>query len=346
MIHNILKMYYKNFFSAYVIFLLFLLVFHGHIVGFLKLTNNTHLWFMAAFFALNLILIPLMSLLEGLNRFGHRYFATFLGDLSLITSTCVFLYFHFSIEKAFLAKLSPMVVGIIAMVFFYRRDKVINGSDDVSKPLNEQGKLESKNLLSFLQIGLGPICMTIILNIDMMIARVTLSSTDSGTYATISILGKALFFFATVNLPLFYVKCNEAFFKKANILIIILKGFGYTTILSISGLVGLWIIIDLFILLLNPIYVNDTGLVLYYALSMIPYAFVQMMITLFMSFNTYKAFFVLLIMTMIQVIILFLSPHDILTIVNIRLYSGLVFCVVLVYFIVKIIFHQKSESKV
>lgn len=296
---------------------------------------------------INFANVPIVSFLESYNLFFKRSVAIFAADTLNIAVAGLFIYLlNFNVHLALGAKSISVAGGFLLGVFFAGQTIAHYRKKDTG--VNRSEKVKSVHISHFFQIGLGAICLNILLNFDMALIRINFAPELSGNYATISVFGKTLYFIAATTIPLFYVKSSEAYQNNDPVKPLLLKGFAVTTVLATAGYLGLSLFIKPFISLLKPGYLASTPDILAYALAMIPYVYTQMLIVFFMAFNCYKIFWLLALLTLGQILLVSFEHQNIQNVIQIRLISGLCILLVLGLYLLYLkntaYFNKKSDS--
>ena len=320
-----------------------LFFFKGYLYNSLKFNNSTIILYMFFSISLTSLQISFSSLLESNNKFFQKYFSQFLYDVFMLLLLFTFIKVNFNIENALLIRVISATLLLSSVFLFSKKllkniNKVENFKDNI---------LESKRMIQFLKVGVGAVCLTLILNIDIFLGRTVLSAKESGVYATVSIFGRAIIFFATVNLPLFFIKSSEAYYKGVKRGETLLRGVGYTTALLFTGYVGLRIIIRPFVSLLNPEYFSSIDLIITYSESMFPYVYIYLFITHFIAYGDHKPLVTTLIAVIAQGFLLFFYSKTVIGFIEVRLFTGIAICLFLTIYIFYSVYdsHKKGTFK-
>ncbi len=345
---NAVKPVLINYYRTIGILLLSILIVYyflqDYILAGLKLRTHLPMLYSYIIITLGLSIIPLNALLDGLNFFIKKSIGAFSNNLAQLIFTGIFVFIGFSFDFALIAKILAITFSLVVLLLFNL--KVLNQVKQFppSEPTRNDrpdSQLNTNNWGSFFKVGLGTISFVILINIDMVLARINLTPYVSGQYATVAVFGKALFFFATFNMQLFYVKCNECYHQQISVLPLLRRGFLYATALVIIGFTGLYIFIEPFLSLLNPSYSNVLPLVLQYAISILPYVYIQFLVVLLVAYNRYKIFILLLGLVIGQILTLLLYGQSISDFIGIRLYSGILILLILLIYSILDFLHQK-----
>ncbi|MBL8994686.1 MAG: hypothetical protein JNM63_15175 [Spirochaetia bacterium] len=280
------------------------------------------------------------AFLDSFHEFFLRSWLGFAGVLMKLGMLFAFILIGFNMERALLAHL--LGTGFtLALLFLGARH--INAS--LKDQLKEQSKkksdprtsgkpvVDSRDFRLFFKIGSASIFTTFALNMDMSIARLVLDPNGSGDYATASTFGKAVFFLSVVIQPLLFVSVNDAYNRRLPFAPVLAKGLGFMGLMGIGGTVGLWLFIKPFASLLNPTYIKTIPSILFFALSILPYIFINFFATFFVSVNRYRIFVLSLGLLGLQAFLLYFWGREIHAFIAIRLATGgLILAVMVLYF--------------
>ena len=119
----------------------------------------------------------------------------------------------------------------------------------------------------------------------------------------------------------------------------------YATALVIIGFTGLYIFIEPFLSLLKPSYTSVLPLVLQYAISILPYVYIQFLVVLLVAYNRYKIFIWLLGLVLLQILTLLFYGNGIGDFIGIRLYSGIIILLMLMIYSIYALYTKKLAVK-
>lgn len=283
------------------------------------------------------------AFLDSFHEFFLRSWLGFTGVLAKLGMLFVFILLGFNMERALLAHL--LGTGFtLALLFFGAR--FISGSLKKKSENAASAKpvIDSKDFRLFFKIGSASIFTTFALNMDMSIARLVLDPNGSGDYATASTFGKAVFFLSVVTQPLIFVSVNDAYNRRLPFAPVIAKGLGFMALMGLGGTLGLWIFVKPFVSLLNPTYAKTIPSILFFAVSILPYIFINFFATFFVSVNRYRIFAVSLGLLGIQALLLYFWGREIHSFITIRLATGLLILIfmILYFFLKKKNFHPEK----
>ncbi len=297
-----------------------------------------HLWLFLAMVVITYLSILPGSFLDSYQHFVGHAMAGFLGTLAKILLLFSFILWSFGITQALLTQVLGSLIMFLILVglALYNYLKLVRDTKD---PV---GKIEfSKNPIYFIKIGMASIFLILASNADVMLARLAMPASLSGMYATASTFGKTVFYLSVVAMPLFYVSVSDHFNRQVSFQKLFFKGLFSVSAIALAGMLGLVIFIKPFAQFLNPAYSLMIPEILFFALSVFPYIFIQFFSTFFISINSYKIFVVALLLLVLQSTLLVLLGHEVHSFILLRLISG---AFILLVFVAYYFFEQARRK--
>lgn len=264
--------------------------------GLFKLSSLGQVPLFAAMLLLSFAIILPGAFLDGNQRYHLSAFANIVGAVVRLSFLALFLLTAMSITKALashlLSMLSVFLFLTIASLLVSRR---LPGRD-----LSPGLPPSSQELPYFFRIGLSSIFLTLILNQDMILARLMLDPASSGKWATLSVLGKAVYFVSTAALSILFVSVGERFHKRLPYGRAFRKSLAGVGGMALMGTMGLAIFIQPFLGLLNPAYRSLVPEVLLFAAGTLPFIFIKFFTVFYVSVNRFRVFVPLLALAVLQ----------------------------------------------
>lgn len=297
------------------------LLLKGSFPSLIKANSPIGLLYLFIITALGYLSIIPGAFLDSFHEFFLRSWLGFAGVVMKLGMLFVFIYLGFNMERALLAHLLGTALTL-ALLFLGAR--YVRTSLEKKSSIKTAGKpvVDSKDFRFFFKIGSAAIFTTFALNMDMSIARLVLNPDGSGDYATASTFGKAVFFLSVVIQPLIFVSVNDAYNRGLSFGPVLAKGLGFMGLMGIGGTLGLWLFIKPFASLLNPTYLKTIPSILFFAVSIFPYIFINFFATFFVSVNRYRIFAVCLGLLGLQALLLYIWGREVHTFIAIRLATG------------------------
>jgi len=303
------------------VFLAGSLLFQRRILGIYQTEDFHSYWLTLGVIVFTYLQVPFFSFLESFYNFLERSVAIFANMFIKLVLTAIFIFAGLRLYKAMIATVAGAVLGFLFFALFaYLKYKKLDTTKE-EQPDKEQSLSVTPSY--FFKIGFGTFFLTILMNIDMQVARANLIPELSGDFATASVLGKTVFWIGNITIPLFYVAINNAFNKQTSYMKPFLKGMGIVSLLTFGSLLGFFIIIRPFVNLFNPEYLNATDAMKWYAVSVVPYVFINYIGTFFISVNRYRVFIVGTVFALIYTAILYFFGSCVMSLIRIRLYAGI-----------------------
>ncbi|MGD0817158.1 MAG: hypothetical protein ABR986_02015 [Methanomassiliicoccales archaeon] len=144
---------------------------------------------------------------QGLQRFSNNAAYGITGPVAKLGLSILLVTLGFGIAGAIGGVVISLVLAMIVALFFVRD---YFGKERVPIPADEMVKMRG----SLLSVVVAVTCLTVMLNIDIVLARQYLDPNTAGVYAVCSVLGKILLFLpSSINIVI-YPKLAHAHVKK------------------------------------------------------------------------------------------------------------------------------------
>ena len=324
-IKDILLKYYVFFITVSFLAILIILGLFKFDLIFIK-KESAGVWSLAFIMILAMLaLLPLTSFLTAFKKFFYQGLISFSNSLFVIIFLVIFIYTQFDLFTVLSIKVFAIFLSFFVALFFV----VKSFSSEHVGVKNIKIKLENKTFFNFVLFALGTICLTVVMNVDMVIARVVFEPTVAGRFATVSVFGKVIYFFSTIFMPVFFSESNDLFFRGKETLSN-LKSSVYLLIgIIIISFIAFLLLIKPFATFLRPEYLADVGSIKSFSYSMLIYPFIHLMTLYILSIERFKVFYFFMVLILLQVGFYFYF-NTIQSYIYIRFFFGIVICVFLV----------------
>lgn len=303
---------------------LFLLILSPVVASFLNLNNYLLVTLVAITVLFTLPAMFNRSVLQGLLRFKQMVISILTENLTRLVFGILLVYLGFSVGGAISALVAAGFVG-----WMLSRNAI---SDYFKKDI--KGSLPLKSFFSYsISVVIQSFAMISLYSTDLILVKHFFSSYDAGIYASLSTLGKIIFFgtgpIGAVMFPLVSRKqtIGKNYHKIFNISLSLTLG------LSLTILVVYWLAPQLVIMILyGPQYQGGANLLVWFGIFMTIYTLDALFITFNLSMERTKVVILPLLAAIIQVLsIWFYHPNLMSVILISAMVSSLLLVLLLIY---------------
>lgn len=294
-------------FKASLIFFLIMLVSSSFIASFLNIHRVSYLILLSIYLLISFQSLLNRSILQGLLRFKEIVLSTLAENTTKVIISVILVYLGFQVNGALFAFV------ITALLGWYLTNLYLGGGSNVKSKLVP----EIKPMLFFaIPVLVQSISTTSIYSSDVILVKHFFSSYDAGIYASLSTLGKIIFFatgpISAVMFPLVSKrKAGGEPYKK-----IFLYSFVITTIFAACSLVIYWLFPELVIkLLYGSAYVQAKGLVVWFGIFISLFTLSSLIINYNLSLGKTKITILPFIAAIIQIIMIILFHQTLFSVI-------------------------------
>lgn len=321
---SVIKWFDKKFFLAGGITFLLIFLTSRYISSFLSIGNSLLITIIGAGFVFTLPLIFNRSVLQGLLRFKQMVISILVeNSLKLLLGTLL-VYIGFSVGGALAGLIIAGFVGWLLSRWFIS-DYI--GGGEAKSPILKPFVMYSISVLIY------SIAMTSLYSTDLILVKHFLSSHDAGIYASLSTLGKIIFFGAgpigAVMFPLVAQKQQ----KKENYTTVFMYSFILTSIFALTILAFYWLQPAIAIkILYGARYLEGVNLLVWFGIFMMFFTLSSLLITYNLSLGRVKVVILPSLAAIAQIGGIWVYHADIMTIVWISiLVTSLLLAILLIY---------------
>ena len=262
-----------------------------------------------------LLIFSIRSFLQGLLRFTQVAILANVDLLGRLFLGLMFIYLGF---KSFGAVLGLFISSILGVIwgYYYLRD---------IRPRNKTVKYnDSKKIMSYaFYVFLISIANNSFMSTDVMLAKHYLNAPDAGFYASLSTLGKIIFYaggpVAAVAFPIIAKKYGQ---KKPYLSILILS-FLMISILGIAILTLYYLLPELMVsVLFGSEYVEASKYLINFGIFILIFTLTTIITSFYLSVERVKIWIIPLIFAIVQIIGIVKYHKDILQIINVSIFSA------------------------
>ncbi len=326
-----LKQFFLRFYAYIagflVIFIMLFLIFSEKVIQAYQTNLFWPFILLGSWLVLDYLKIPLFAFLESFHSFFYRSLALFSNSFFRVLFLMLFIYLHLTLNKVMVSQVFGVIISLVLFVVFTYKEVRSVKKNSIETP---HTKLDAHGAATAFKIGLAILFNTLLINVDMQVARIHLSPVLSGDFATASVLGKTVFWIASISVPVFFVSINNAFYEKKPILMPFLKGTALLVLMTAGSLGSFLIFLKPFVHLFNPNYLSALSAIRYYTFSILPYVFINFLVYFFISTNQYWHFVLLIVLALLQTVALWFLGTSLNLIISVRLWSGILILAVMV----------------
>lgn len=306
-ISNLIRWFKAKIFVGALIFSTLIFIFFPFIESFLNINKGSYLIIVSLFVFFSLQSVFNRSILQGLLKF-KEFVASILFENGVKLILTIFLiYIGFKVEGAMVAFLIAGFLGWLLTNIFLKDKKIIHS--DFSPNV--------KSMLRFaVPVIIQSATITSLYTTDVLLVKHFFSSHDAGIYASLSTLGKIIFFatgpISTVMFPLVSKRksSGEPFNK------IFIYSFILTALFSTFSVFIYWLFPDVVIrLLYGAAYLEARSLVVWFGIFISLFSLSSLLINYNLSLGKIKVTLLPLFAAAIQIIMIVLFHQTLFTVI-------------------------------
>lgn len=162
-------------------------------------------------------------------------------------------------------------------------------------------------------------------NLDVILAKYFFSNIEAGLYASVSVLGKIIFFFPGAIGTVIFPMITEKYVKGEDGLDILKKGIIYTGVLSGSLMVGYAIFPDIVIKMFGDRYVDAVSLVVPYGMAMFFFSLIGIMVNYHLAIKNLRYIIMFTVFIGIVVVMMMTFHSSAAEMINVLVIGNLIF---------------------
>lgn len=313
--------------KSYIIFILIAIILtvasYGFvdIVGsFFKIENTLIVYVFLLLLFVNVFFVINNSFLQGLKKFYYLAASAFISVLLKI----VFSLFFVTIGLGVLGALGGGVVSLAVIVIlgFFLVKRCVDKIDKVNAQHNNEGWLSFKSLIPVLVANIAFAAMT---QLDMVIVNYLFTTENAGDYAAASVLGKAILYIPGGIVLALYPFVAEKHANKLSSNLILVQSLSAAFVLCSCAALFYWFFSEsLIVFLYGDAYAEASKLLPLYGLAIMPMALVLVVEHYLIAKKEVLFTWLFLFFAPIQVLLLYYFSTDLVSVILIFGFSGLV----------------------
>lgn len=184
-VNTLIKWLKTKVFRTTLIFCILILVISPNISSFLNISRVFYIWLIAASFLFSVQSMVNRAILQGLLKFKEMVLSLLTENVAKLLIGVGLILFGLAVDGAMIAYVSAALLGVY-ITNFYLKIKKINKKESLPN---------IKSMLIFtVPVLLQTVSTTSIYSSDVILVKHFFSSHDAGIYASLSTLGKIIFF--------------------------------------------------------------------------------------------------------------------------------------------------------
>lgn len=321
--NNIISWWKAKIFNASLIFCVLILIISPLISSFLNI-KMYYFWLISLSFLFSLQSLVNRSVLQGLLRFKQMVLSLLAENFTKVLFSIILVYIGLAVGGAMIALVLAALLGFFITNFYLRNYKKNNPK--------QYPQIKSM-LLFIIPVFIQSISITSIYSSDVILVKHFFSSHDSGIYASLSTLGKIIFFatgpISGVMFPLISQKKSKGQeFKK-----VFIYSFLITSIFAITITLIYFFVPQFAIrLLFGSAYLDASELLVLFAIFIGLFALSSLLINFGLSLGETKIVIFPLLASIIQIVLISLFHESLFSVVWISIViTALLLLILLIY---------------
>lgn len=262
------------------IFFIFIIVISPVLASFLHINKLSYLFLIAlsSLFAIQTLLNR--SILQGLLKFKKMILSVFLENAAKLLISVTLVYLGFRVGGAMLAFVLAAMLGFLVTNHYLKiKSTKESNSSLILKPM----------LLFTIPVLVQSLSVTSLYSSDLILVKHFFSSHDAGLYASLSTLGKIIFFGAGPIGSVMFPIVSQRHAKGLKIKRIFLYSFFATAAISLSILIVYLLLPGFAVnLLYGSAYLESANLLIWFGIFMSLFTFSSLLINFNLSLNRVK----------------------------------------------------------
>ena len=215
-----------------------------------------------------------------------------------------------------------------------------------NNPKDYENKIHSTYMRSHLwPIFWGNLAITVLSNVDMVLAKHNLSPELAGEYGALTIISKIILFVTGVMATVLFSMSSEENHKKSDSRKTLRQAFWITFVLSLGALIIYAFFPRLIMgMLFGNKYYSSAPYLVWFAISVILFSFANLIFQYLISINKTKIAYSIMAIAVLTCGAVFLAGHSIFAIITIMIAAQGAACLAGIYFLLKNLKKQKYEK--
>ncbi len=295
-VSNLIKWFKTKMLIGSLIFSCFVLIFSPFISSFLHITKVTYFILIALSFVFALQAGFNRSILQGLLKFKEMILSVFVENAAKLLISVALVYLGFRVGGAMVAFVLAAVLGFL----------VTNHYLEIKSKKESNSSLNLKPMLLFtIPVMVQSLAVTSLYSSDLILVKHFFSSHDAGLYASLSTLGKIIFFAAGPIGSVMFPIVSKRHAKGLKVKRIFLYSCFATAVVSLSILIVYLLFPKLAVnLLYGSAYLESANLLIWFGIFMTLFTFSSLLINFHLSLNRVKVVILPLLASIAQIAVI------------------------------------------
>lgn len=323
-VNNLIRWLRVRVFQFSLLFFILIILASPFLSSFLHISNITYLLLIALSFLFSLPAVLNRAILQGFLMFKQMIYSILIENIGKFLISIVLVYLGFYLLGAMLALVISAALGCY-LSFIYLR---VNNKVKITRP-----PLIKKMILFAVPVMIQSFSTTSIFTSDLILVKHFFSSHEAGIYASLSTLGKIIFFgaspIATVMFPLISQKAARG----ENYKDIFKYSFIITLILSLVILTIYWTLPELAIILLyGKAYLEASYMLVWFGIFITLFTLSSLLVNYGLSIGKNRVVLFPLIASLLQVLLIYLFHESLMMVILISIFvTALLLAFLLIY---------------
>jgi O-antigen/teichoic acid export membrane protein len=268
------------------------------------------------------------SFLQGLMRFTQMVVVTNLDIISRLVFGLLFIYLGLSVFGAVLGLFAAMLVSFVTLRTFLKDIRI-------STKVNQKFTGSKKVIKYALPVLLASLATNSFFSTDVILVKHFFDSHDAGIYASLSTLGRIIFYGAGPVSSVMFPIIARRHSKKSDYKKVFVLSFLLTLAISLFVVVLYFIFPETSVrLLYGEGFIEASSYLVYFGIFMTIFTLSSLMLNLFLSIEKVGAVYIAAVFAIIQAFGIWIFHDSILTVVKVSIYaSSLMLMSLLIYFV-------------
>lgn len=332
----LLKLSFRKLFLLSVIIFLGFVILSPNFTNYFNIENKFYFILIGAFIGMSVLYLPIYSFFQSSQFFKKLSLLNIISVFFKLAIGIGLILLDFGIWGGLIGYLaSPFLILLIGgfLTFFFFKEKKIN--INISK-------INSIDILAVYKYSfstmLAMLSFAVLTNIDMILVKHFFSSLEAGYYSIAQMIGKIMLFLPGTVSVVMFPKSVALHAENNNSLHLFKKAIGISTIFCGIGTLFCILFPEIILkVLTSKIYSQSIELVPWFAFTMSFYALIWLIIFFLLSIQHTKFIFFLVILSILQIVVIYLYHPTLKSILYILIFFSLITFLVM-SFMVKQIF--------
>lgn len=313
--------------------LIILIIFSPYFSQFFKIKSNLPIIFVWITLLISLFSCISGGILNGWQKFAESSWATVAGAAFKLVAV----YFLIKLGLATGGILGSFMLSVLVsyLIILYFLKFIFSGRDEDMK-INKK-IFDFSSIKNFIwPVLIGNLALSVLSNVDMMIAKHNIDDIASGQYGALTIVSKIIFFATSAIVSVLFAMSAENHYKKTDSVKIIRQAAWAIAILSLGALAVYFMAPNLVMWMLFGNKYNSVAKYLGpLAISVVLFSFVNLFIQYLLSLHITRPVYFLFSISVLFIVLLLVWGRSIPDIIGLTVLFQLLALIGIIYYIIK-----------